>query len=57
MEESTMKTIQKSLHFVGSGETLTVKISLENVPPRMGAEVLTSFLDNLFEDAKKAIFQ
>ncbi len=57
MEESTMKTIQKSLHFVGSGETLTVKISLENVPPRMGAEVITSFLDNLFEDAKKAIFQ
>lgn len=55
MEERSRKTIEKSISFEKSGETISIKICLENVSPNVSAETITSFLDALFEKSKKEL--
>ena len=52
MQERTCKSIEKSLEFEKSGETLSVEICLENVSPLTSSETLESFLNTLYERAK-----
>lgn len=56
MEERTCKSIQKSLYFEKSGETLSLEIHLENISPGIKDETFLGFLDTLYQRAKNAIF-
>lgn len=51
MKEKTCICIEKHLEFEESNEVLSVKISLENVSPKIKAETLKPFLRILFLEA------
>lgn len=51
MEEKTCKSIEKILTFENSGETLSVKISIENVSSSTKMEAIIPFLEILFQKA------
>ncbi len=53
MKETTRRSVNKSLNFEKSGETLSVEINMENVSPEFKAEAIMPFLDTLFDKAKK----
>lgn len=53
MEEKTCISINKSLRFEKSGEILSVKISLENIPPLLTKEAILPYLETLFTKAIK----
>ena len=55
MKEKSRKTIEKALSVEESGETLSIKICLENVSPNVKVDTITSFLDILFEKGKEEL--
>lgn len=57
LKEITKRSVNKSLNFEKSGETLSVEISIENVSPESKAEAIEPFLDTLFDKAKKKILE
>lgn len=51
MEERTCRSIKKILSFEKSGETLSVQVILENVPPSTKMDTISPFLETLFQKA------
>lgn len=56
MKEGEVKKVKKILEFERSGETLAIEIEMKNVSPTVEQNTISSMLDTLYEDAKKAIF-
>jgi len=55
VEERTSKSIKKTLSFEKSGEIFSIKITLENISPRVNYSTISPFLDTLYERVKDEI--
>ena len=55
MQETTCKSIRKTLEFEESGEKLSVTVGLENISSKTKKETIVPFLDTLFEKVKEEI--
>ena len=55
MQEHTEKTVNKTILFEMSGETISMQIKLENVSPTTKKEALSNAIDILFKDVKETI--
>lgn len=56
VREGEVKKVKKILEFERSGETLAIEIEMKNVSPMVGQDTISSMLDTLYENTKKAIF-
>jgi len=56
VREGEVKKVKKILEFERSGETLAIEIEMKNVSPMVVQDTISSMLDTLYENTKKAIF-
>lgn len=56
MQECTQIVVSKSVSFEESGETISIRIQLENVSPKTKNTALSGTMDVLFKDVKETIF-
>lgn len=57
MEERVKTIKEKSIIFKNSGEIFRVEVEMKNISPETNSKVIKPFIDQLYQDVIKSIFE